>query len=1454
MPAKPSQPASDFYIVAIGASAGGLEACIKLVKALPARPGMAFILVQHLDPNHDSLMAELLSAHTSMQVRQAAEGVVVEPDHIYVIPPGAYLAVVDGALRLSEPQARHGARLPFDFLLQSLADGCGWRAIGVVLSGAGADGSRGLKSVKEKGGLIIAQDPNEAGHDGMPRNAMLTGAVDLVLPVARIPDALIAFEGRTARRPLVEAEPLQDGEKDWLPQILKLVRSASGHDFSLYKEGTLRRRIERRRALAAIDVDQTSRYVETLRRDPRELDLLVKDLLINTTSFFRDVETFDLLAATTLPEIVRRHPADRPIRIWVAGCSTGEEAYSFAIMFREVMTAEKRNLKLQIFASDVDADALLVAREGFYPMSIETDVSPERLDRHFFKEDNGYRANPELRAAVVFTAHDMLSDPPFSRLDLMACRNVMIYFGSEAQTKMVSLFHFALRDGGVLVLGGAETAGNIEGRFEVVSKTMRVYQRIGRSRPGEFGLPIPDADNGGARLPTSSRLRPEAPTRELALGDLCRRLIMEAYAPAAVLIDDRHERLYGLGAVDRYLRVAPGYPNQDLLSMAPHKLRARLRSAIDQARQADAPVVSPGGEIERDGRKIPFKIAVHPVRSGGDRLLLVCFVDEPERQAADGPAARSDRDAAEDGARFADLEQELEATRLDLQAAIRDLETSTEEQNTINEEARSVSEEFQSTNEELLTSKEELQSLNEELTALNSQLQETLDRQRVTSTDLQNVLYSTDVATLFLDRDLNIRFFTPATQALFRVIAGDVGRPLADLASIAADPGILPDSRTVLENLTPIEREIEANTGLWYLRRILPYRAQDDRIEGVVVIFADVTERKRAADALEAAKRQAENANVAKTRFLAAASHDLRQPLQTMALIPGLLATHVQGEKGQSLVARLEETVEGMASMLNALLDINQIEAGAVKPEITNFAIGELLHRIGGEFVHQAEAKDIELRTVACGLSIDSDRRLLEQMIRNLLSNALKYTRSGKVLLGCRRSQGVLGVEVWDTGIGIPDAELVSIFNEYHQVDNPARERGRGLGLGLSIVKSLGDLLDHRVSVRSRPGRGSAFRIDVKRRSADPPKRRDRRRRAPAAVGDRLAGAILMIEDDPEVRDLLRMLIEHEGHRVTVATDGAQALKLAAQAAAPPDLILADYNLPNGPNGLQTAATLREQYDVMIPVIILTGDISIETLSAIARQDCAHLRKPVKPKELTLLVQRLLAGAPDAEAPSAPMTTRDAKPAVSGSAIVIIDDDRAVGDAMRAVIEEAGLKAEAYETAEAFLRSGAQGRAACLLIDAHLPGMSGLDLLRRLRDDGTLTPAIMITGSSDVPMAVAAMKTGASDFIEKPVGRGDLLASVERVRAQARGPDQRPAWQESAARQLTGLTARQREIMDMILAGNPNKNIAADLGISQRTVENHRATIMQKTGSKSLPALARLALAAAWRADENPVG
>ncbi len=751
--------------------------------------------------------------------------------------------------------------------------------------------------------------------------------------------------------------------------------------------------------------------------------------------------------------------------------------------------------------------------------------------------------------------------------------------------------------------------------------------------------------------------------------------------------------------------------------------------------------------------------------------------------------------------------------------------------------------------EELEATREELQSLNNELTGLNSQLSKALELQRTTSNDLQNILDSTDLATLFLDRNFCIRFYTPATKAVFNIIPGDLGRPMADLNSLAADPDLLKDARSVLQTLVPVEREIEAENGACFIRRVLPYRTQENHVEGVVITFADITDRRQILDELGVAKRQAELANAAKTRFLAAASHDLRQPLQTLALVQGLLAKNVDGEKARKLVTRLDETLGAMSGMLNTLLDINQIETGTVHAEMTLFPVNDLLHQLRDEFIYHAQAKGLALHVVPCGRFITSDPRLLEQMIRNLVSNALKYTRRGKVLLGCRQHGNMLSIEVWDTGIGIPAAELDSIFEEYHQLDNAARERSRGLGLGLSIVKRLGVLLGHAVRVRSRPGKGSVFAIDVLLPAGSEAPRHNPSSSEvmdDSATDANRTGTILLIEDDPDVRDLLELLLKDEGHDVIPAPDGVSAVELAKNGSIRPDLILADYNLPNGMDGVRTTQMLREVLHQAVPAIILTGDISTLTATAIAVEDCVHLNKPMKLNELNQAIQRLL---PARRTPRLP----ELKKGVEAPVVFVVDDDDGIRDAIRSVLEDDGRAVVDFSSCEAFLEAFRPGREACLIIDAYLPGMNGLALLGRLHDAGHRLPAIMITGSSDVQMAVLAMKAGASDFIEKPISRGELLACVDLAPDRARDSTKLSAWQDDAATHVASLTPRQRQIMEMVLAGHPSKNIAADLGISQRTVENHRASIMSKTATKSLPALARLALAAASK-DANEAG
>ena len=1528
-----------FPIVGIGASAGGLDAFKAFLTALPPDTGMAFVLVQHLDPIHVSLMAGLLSSHTAMRVTQAAEGMAIEPNRVYLIPPGVSLAVDGGKLHLSELTDRHGTRAAFDIFLRSLAEDCGERAICVVLSGTGSDGSEGAKAVKRKGGFVIVQEPTEAAFDGMPKSAIKTGQADCILPVAEIPAALI--DHIKGHRPFEAREDANDGREGGFLEILGLVRTKTGQDFSLYKTGTLTRRIERRMAMAGIT--ETACYVEKLNAEPSELDSLAHDLLINVTEFFRDADAFQALSESVVPEMVAAQPPDRPLRVWAPGCSTGEEAYSLAILFLEAIAASKRAIKLQVFASDVDPHAIAFARAGLYGRETELQMSPGRLSRFFVREGDGFRVLRELRDAVVFTVQDLLADPPFSRLDLISCRNVLIYLQPGAQEQILSLFHFALRAGGVLFLGRSETVGEFKGRFEPINKKQHIYRHLSAGRPGEGGFRASKERLAPAVTPALRRAARPANAEDLAAKQL-----LETLAPPSVLVDKKYEAKFCFGAVDRYLQVTSGETNRNILAMARDGLRPKLRAALEKARETGGLASMPGARFHRDSAAYSVKIVAQPVPAG--EMLLVSFVEEPRP-----PPPIETKSPSQDASRVLQIEQELEATRKDLSATIRDLEVSNEDLRAVNEEAQSINEEFQSTNEELETSKEELQALNEELTALNGQLQETLEHQRATAADLQNILNSSDIATVFLDKALNIRFFTPAAKSLFGVTLVDIGRPLADLAQRFHDDALLLDAGAVLSELAPIRREIESEDGNWYIRSILPYLSEGNAVGGVVLTFArisemkaaerkieaarayaesiiatvkqplvvldedlrvvsasasffrvfdlkpeksigqplggllqeapwadflasistgieienhevevnlpglgprallasaceiagltdrrkilvsldDVTDAKAKTQALAAAKEEADRANLAKSRFLAAASHDLRQPLQTISLIQGMLADDVSEPAASKLIKRLDNTIVAMSGLLDKILDINQLEAGVVEPKLCDFAIDDLLRQLHSEFEIHAMNEGLKLRVVPCSLRVRSDPRLLEQILRNLISNATKYTGRGKVLLGCRRHGSRLSIEVWDTGTGIPETELSAIFKEFYQLDNHAGKRAKGLGLGLAIVQRLGDLLDAPVSVRSRVGRGSVFAVEVPLVHTPAPvpapvERADSSTDGIPRLSPGRSRAILVVEDDAEIRDTLKLLFDSRGFSAFAARDADQALAIAATCGTRLDLIVADYNLP-GPNGLAVVANIEQALARKIPGIILTGDISAATLREIASQHHVHLYKPVDARSL----MRHVTGILDKANQKAPAPT-----------VFIVDDDPEIRAAMRDIVERQGYRAEIFADGASFLDACSPDKSGCLLVDARMRGLGGIDLIKRVSEMQLSLPVIMITAYGDIAMAVSAMKAGAFDFLQKPVRPNELLDCIKEAMSFANTRPEQPADKKIAVAKIHSLTSRQREILDMVLAGRPSKTIAHDLQISQRTVDNHRAAIMRKVGAKSLSALIRIALAA----------
>lgn len=735
---------------------------------------------------------------------------------------------------------------------------------------------------------------------------------------------------------------------------------------------------------------------------------------------------------------------------------------------------------------------------------------------------------------------------------------------------------------------------------------------------------------------------------------------------------------------------------------------------------------------------------------------------------------------------------------------------------------------------------DQLRSLNNELTEMNDQLRASLEQQRSASLASLNVLYSMNIAAILLDANLNIRLFTPASQSLFNILTQDIGRPLADLCPMATDVNLLDDARTVMRDMTPLEREVESRSGVSFTRRISPYNKQDNFVEGVVITFTDICDKKQVTQALENATQKAALANATRTHFLASASHDLRQPLQTLKLLQGLLLGILKDEQPRKLTVRIGETVGAMSGMLNALLDINHIETGAILANPVSFRMSDLLERLADEFSYKAGAKGLKLKVVPCHHTVESDPRLLEQMLRNLLSNALQYTHEGRILLGCRRHGGWLSIEVWDTGIGMESSEQELILDDYAPIENFSL----GNGTGLLIVKRLCTVLGHRLRVQSSFTKGSAFSIDValSRESAALPgaaQENDLPEQGPVTNSE----MILIVEDDVELLELLGALLKSEGYQVAMAIDGVTALESVTHGGVQPDLILADFNLPGSINGLQLISQLRKKLHRSIPAIILTGDISRQTSRDVAFEHCSQLNKPAKLKEVIFVITSLLAQQRLVIVDDEQLDKTESCDTRT-SIIFVVDRDDLFRDTIRGVLESSDYLVQDYASCEAFLEDYSPGLRACLLVDAHLPGMEGLELLHRLRSNGDDLPAVMISGSSEVSIAVDAMKAGASDFIEKPFGRSEVLQSVARALEHSIDASKKLAWTHEATQCINNLTDRQRQIMDMELAGHPSKNIAVELGISQRTVENHRASIMTRTHSKSIPALARIALAA----------
>ena len=821
-------------IVGLGASAGGLAALEQFFRNVPPGLGAAYVVVQHLDPEHSSVLVELLQRVTRLPVVEVTDGMEVRADTVHVIPPNREMEVFDGTLLLTVPSAPRGKRMAVDGFFRSLAGERGSGAVGVVLSGTGSDGALGLRAIRDAGGLCFAQAPATARFEGMPAAAIAAVAECQVAPAEELPALLAGALGTLALRKPRPALPRAVGSG--LGRVLSFLRSSTGRDFSQYKRSSVVRRVERR--MAANGIEDVEHYARHLREHPAEVKTLLQELLINVTGFFRDPEAFDALQSQVLRKLLDAKDEGEDLRVWVAGCASGEEAYSIAILLRELLEQTRREVKVQIYGTDLDESAISAARAGVYPLAVAADISPERLKRHFVREEAGYRVRKEIRDQVVFAVQDLIKDPPFTRLDLVSCRNVFIYMEAELQERILTLFHYALRPGGVLFLSPAEGIGDHARLFTPIDRKWRLFRALSNAASARAVL---TSGLSWVRRAAGGDAVGQPPPSDFA--DVTRRVLLQAYAPAAVLTDHAGNILYVHGDTGPFLRPPPGRPTLSVVEMAREGLQLELRAAL-RASAKGKPVHRLGMAVHRSGVTQTVDVTVRPVASprGAPGLLLITF---QEARAAPPPKAARGKGGARttEARRIQELTRALTDTRESLQATIEEQQTSHEELQSTNEELQSTNEEVQASNEELETAKEELQSVNEELTTVNAELQAKVEQLSGMQDDMRNLLDATRMATVFLDERLAIKRFTQEAARIYRLAPADVGRPLADIKSNLVGHDLLVEAQAVLDTLVPIEREVRCADGASYLARLLPYRTHDNAIRGVVLTFTDISKR-----------------------------------------------------------------------------------------------------------------------------------------------------------------------------------------------------------------------------------------------------------------------------------------------------------------------------------------------------------------------------------------------------------------------------------------------------------------------------------------------------------------------------------------------------------------------------------------------------------------------------------
>ncbi|MCW3095128.1 MAG: signal transduction histidine kinase with CheB and CheR [Chthonomonadaceae bacterium] len=1080
---KPNDPAvARFTVVGIGASAGGLKPLQTFFDHMPSDSGMAFVVVMHLAPDYASNLAQILRHHTGMKVTQVTESVTVEPNRVYVIPPNHHLAARDGKLFLVEPQQPPGLRVAIDLFFRTVSVAFGPRAVCVVLSGADSDGAIGIKHVKEQGGVTIVQDPTEAEHESMPRSAMATGMVDWVLPVADMPGRLIQFVQNETRMHVPPDEP-QEGEtpeadnrnaggpltvqqvpsvtdEEALQEVMRFLNAQTGHDFSHYKRATVLRRVARRLQVNLLETIPA--YLEFLRTHAAETPALLHDLLISVTNFFRDSEAFAALEIH-MPQMFAGKEASEQVRVWVAGCATGEEAYSIAILLYEHASRLTSPPAIQVFATDIDDEVIHYARAGLFPATIEADVSAERLRRFFQKDQGRYRIRKEIREIVLFSPHNLLKDPPFSRLDLTTCRNLLIYLKREAQERVFDTFHYALRPGGLLFLGGSESVDDSHILFVPLDKRHRIFARRAVARPNGHIIPMPfpstlqRAVNApvlprpfpSSSEPVESAVPPPAFSSELRTMHFSEMhfALLEQMAPPSVLINAAYDIVHLSEHAGQFLQFVGGEPSANLTTAIHPALRVELRATLFRASRSGMPTTASHVPMTRDGMTRLIDIHVRPVppMQTGQGYLLVLFEAVEAVNGSPGVIALSSEQITRD------LEEEIQELKTLANSTSEQYEASTEELKASNEELQAMNEELRSATEELETGKEELQSINEELTTVNHELKSSVEQVNRVNSDLQNLMASTDIGTIFLGRQLQIKRFTPRVQELFNMIPTDIGRPLSDITHKLNYPALTEDAERVLHDLRPNEREVSSNDS-WFLARMLPYRTVDDRIDGVVLTFVDITTRKHTEDIRVGLEQDL--AVLAERNRMAQELHDtLAQGFTAIKLQMDAAELALQGNPAevQVRIARCREIA--LQSVQEARRSIT-----ALHSPLIDQGLAAALQQLADQTTN-----GIKVACTILGTAYTLPARTENELYRigqEALTNALRHSHATHINLEIAYSPKEVRLRVTDDGLGF-DQDLPND------------------GFGISGMRDRASRIGGRFTIENPPGRGSVVMVVV---------------------------------------------------------------------------------------------------------------------------------------------------------------------------------------------------------------------------------------------------------------------------------------------------------------------------------------------------------------------------------------